>query len=141
MQIVFGGAFNGKRQFVKQQLKVEEWSWYEGQCPESISERTVIAGFEKWVKLQLQNEASEENIMQQVKKVSQQAGSSEQIWILTDMNRGIVPIDPVERELRDVIGRIYQYLFTEAQQITRIWYGIPQIIKGADHCENLYKNR
>lgn len=141
MQIVFGGAFNGKRQFVKQQLKVGEWSWYEGQCPESISERTVIAGFEKWVKLQLQNEASEENIMQQVKKVSQQAGSSELIWILTDMNRGVVPIDPVERELRDVIGRIYQYLFAEAQQITRLWYGIPQIIKGADHCENLYKNR
>ncbi|WP_033541785.1 bifunctional adenosylcobinamide kinase/adenosylcobinamide-phosphate guanylyltransferase [Planococcus sp. CAU13] len=141
MQIVFGGAFNGKRQFVKQQLKVEECSWYEGQCPESISKPAVIAGLEKWVKLQLQNEVSEENIMQHIKKVSQQAASSEQIWILTDMNRGIVPIDPIEREMRDVIGRIYQHLFAEAQQITRIWYGIPQIIKGADHCENLYKNR
>lgn len=141
MQIVFGGAFNGKREFVKQQVKSEEWSWFEGLCPEKIPEPTVIAGLEKWVKLQLQNDSSEEEIMLQVKRVSEQAESSEQIWILTDMNRGIVPIDPVERELRDIIGRVYQHLFAEAEQITRIWYGIPQIIKGADHCENIYKNR
>lgn len=141
MQIVFGGAFNGKRHFVKQQLKMDEWSWYEGVCPESTGKPSVIAGLEIWVKLQLQYGVSEEQIMQQVVRISQQAGTSEQIWILTDMNRGIVPIDPVEREMRDIIGRIYQHLFADAQQITRIWYGIPQIIKGADHCENLYKNR
>ncbi|WP_236610139.1 bifunctional adenosylcobinamide kinase/adenosylcobinamide-phosphate guanylyltransferase [Planococcus halocryophilus] len=57
------------------------------------------------------------------------------------MNRGIVPTERIERELRDLVGRLYQLLFTEAQQITRIWYGIPQTIKGADQDENLHKNR
>ncbi|EMF47345.1 hypothetical protein B481_0926 [Planococcus halocryophilus Or1] len=52
-----------------------------------------------------------------------------------------MPTERIERELRDLVGRLYQLLFTEAQQITRIWYGIPQTIKGADQDENLHKNR
>lgn len=133
MHIVFGGAFNGKRQYVKDLLLNEEASWYEAKLPEAIRRNTVtvIAGVERWVKDELQQGATEQQLLAQVKKTVS-VSQSPQIWVLTDMNRGIVPTERIEREMRDVVGRIYQFLFTEAQQITRIWYGIPQTIKGAD---------
>ena len=51
------------------------------------------------------------------------------ILILTDIGRGIVPMDAGQRELRDVCGRLYQRLFSEADEITRIWYGIAKTLK------------
>lgn len=141
MQIVFGGAFNGKRQYVKEMLAGRKAVWYEGKLPESADKLTVVAGVEQWIKEQLENRMDEEAIHHAVKKAVQLQTYGEQIWVVTDMNRGIVPIDPIERRLRDVVGRVYQYLFKEADQITRIWYGIPETIKGADENENLYKNR
>ncbi|ANU14059.1 bifunctional adenosylcobinamide kinase/adenosylcobinamide-phosphate guanylyltransferase [Planococcus halocryophilus] len=142
MHIVFGGAFNGKRQYVKNLIQNEEASWHEGMMPQLIlsDSITVIAGVERWVKEQLEQGLTEQQIIERVKKTLG-SSQSKQIWVLTDLNRGIVPTERIERELRDLVGRLYQLLFTEAQQITRIWYGIPQTIKGADQDENLHKNR
>ena len=130
MHIVFGGAFNGKRQYVKDQLKVQAIDWHEGSLPETAAAKgiAVIAGLEHWVEQQLEQGFSEELLIEQVKKAVGR-GHEQQLWILTDLNRGIVPTEQIEREMRDVIGRLYQFLFSEAEEITRIWYGIPQKIK------------
>lgn len=130
MHIVFGGAFNGKRQYVKDQLKVQAIDWHEGSLPETAAAKgiAVIAGLEYWVEQQLEQGFSEELLIEQVKKAVGR-GHEQQLWILTDLNRGIVPTEQIEREMRDVIGRLYQFLFSEAEEITRIWYGIPQKIK------------
>ncbi len=142
MHIVFGGAFNGKRHYVKDQLHNKEACWHEGVLPQALPSGSiaVIAGLEHWVKKQLEQKLSEQQIIEQVKKILHNR-QVQQIWILTDLNRGIVPTERIEREMRDVVGRLYQFLFNEAKQITRIWYGIPQTIKGADQDENLHKNR
>lgn len=130
MHIVFGGAFNGKRQYVKDQLKSQTVDWNEGVLPEQAAAEAVvvIAGLEHWVKKQLEQGFSEERLMVQVKKTVD-CRQVQQVWILTDLNRGIVPTERIEREMRDVLGRLYQFLFTEAEEVTRIWYGIPEKIK------------
>ena len=140
MHIVFGGAFNGKRQFVRNLIAGRDVEWHDGELLVAAGNSAVIAGMEKWVKRQLQQRATEQIIMEQIKQLAEFQKSGTHIWILTDMNRGIVPVDPIERELRDIIGRIYQYLFAEAEQITRIWYGIPQTLKGGDSDENIHEN-
>lgn len=61
--------------------------------------------------------------------------------IATEIGRGIVPMEASMRKLRDDVGRFYQQLFAVAESVTRIWYGIPQTIKGDVHNENLHKNR
>jgi len=49
--------------------------------------------------------------------------------IVTDMGRGVVPMDKQARLLRDTCGRLYQAIFAEAEQVVRIWYGIGEQIK------------
>lgn len=130
MHIIFGGAFNGKRQYVKDRLKGQEVYWSEGELPKSTAPETimVIAGLEHWVKQQLGKGLTEGQMMEQVKRIID-SGQSQQIWVLTDLNRGIVPTERIEREMRDIVGRLYQHLFAQAEKITRIWYGIPEKIK------------
>lgn len=140
MHIVFGGAFNGKRQYVKELAGDREAVWFEGELPKEAAPLVVAAGLENWIKAQLQNGTDEKKIVQMVEKAIARQAPKRQIWILTDLNRGIVPADPLEREMRDVVGRLYQQMFTAAESVTRIWYGIPETLKGADLHENLYKN-
>ena len=141
MHIVFGGAFNGKRQWVKELVGNREHVWLEGELPDETAPFVVVAGLEEWVRAQLENGMDEQKIRNLVDGAVCKQPFNRQLWILTDMNRGIVPVDPLERQLRDVIGRLYQELFKKAEQVTRIWYGIPQTIKGADGHENLHENR
>lgn len=137
MHIVFGGAYNGKRKYVKQQLADCRYNWCEGQLPDEADGLTVIADVEQWIKQQLEDGRLEDAVAADVLKVVK----DDQVWILTDLHRGIVPVDLTERKMRDATGRLYQRLFSQADSITRIWYGIPQTLKGEKQLENLYKNR
>nr|WP_285228742.1 bifunctional adenosylcobinamide kinase/adenosylcobinamide-phosphate guanylyltransferase [Planococcus sp. ISL-109] len=105
----------------------------------ALGQTAIIAGVEQWIRKQLEERQSEQAILAAVQQLVDSPG--ERIWILTDISRGIVPLDPLERQWRDVTGRTYQYLFKQARHITRIWYGIPQTIKGDGQNEYLYENR
>lgn len=130
MHIVIGGAFNGKKTYVKQRIKS---TWFDGELP--IAPQTgnvVITNLEKIVAKNLQREEQQValEIAEQLMELDKQC--AQLILIVTDISRGIVPVDPLERQLRDTCGRLYQVLFKEAATITRVWYGIAETIKKGD---------
>lgn len=128
MHIFIGGAYNGKRAYVRNMLEVQGKSdvqWVDGVLPSPSHEPVVIAGLESWLH---QNQLTEEEAIDQVMAVLK---NREVILILTDIGRGIVPVEAEQRQLRDTCGRLYQRLFASAEEITRIWYGIPQTIRKA----------
>lgn len=138
MRIYIGGAYNGKRVFVRNLLVAEgsiDVQWIEGTRPPIGTMPIVIAGIERWL---------EETVLSEdeaLAHVLQACANREVYFIVTEIGRGIVPIEATRRNLRDVCGRLYQRLFREATEVTRIWYGIPQLIKGEKTYENLYENR
>lgn len=130
MRIYIGGAHNGKRDFVKNLLVAEgnvDVQWIEGALPSIGTTPIVIAGIERWLD---ETVLSEE---QAVAHVLEACANREVVFILTEIGRGIVPIEASQRYLRDVCGRLYQRLFHDATEVTRVWYGIPQIIKGGEN--------
>lgn len=135
MQVYIGGAYNGKRQFVNEQLALipkEHIHFFDGILPGSGFSRedfVIIMNFEKLALLYKGRPELEvaEEIVNSLIELEQLANV---ICICTDIGRGIVPLDPVERFVRDCCGRIYQKLFRHSTSVTRIWYGIPEKIKG-----------
>ena len=126
MRVIIGGAHNGKRTYVKTLLEEQgknNVQWFEGELPRPGSENIVLAGIEKWLE---QCGLGEEEA---ISRVIQSVENRDAILILTDIGRGIVPISAGQRELRDVCGRLYQRLLAEADEVTRIWYGIAKTIK------------
>ena len=135
MQVILGGAYNGKRQYVHEQLANvanEHLHIFEGEIPEQLfttEDYVVIGGFEKIVEPLLHKEELQvaAELYTKLRKLSD---TTNLICICTDMSRGIVPLDKKERQLRDTCGRLYQQFCANSETVVRIWYGIPQQLKG-----------
>ena len=135
MHVIFGGAFNGKTAYLEKLVADKQVVWIDAgkSFPEKPeTEIVVLSGFEHLEETQL---------TVWLEKIEKWAQQMDIIVIATEIGRGIVPIDPLQRKIRDDVGRFYQELFKKAESITRIWYGIPQTIKGEVLHENLHKNR
>lgn len=134
MHVYIGGAHNGKRDYVRKWLTEqgqENVHWVEGNClgdsfifDRETVQTTVIAGVEKWLaETNLSEQAAIDYVMSCIAKDRQT------VFILTDIGRGIVPIDADHRKLRDACGRLYQQLMADADEVTRIWYGLAKTLK------------
>lgn len=53
----------------------------------------------------------------------------EMIFIANDVSGGVVPMDPVLRAWREACGRMNMHLAREADEVWRLFCGIPQRIK------------
>ncbi|MFJ5769500.1 bifunctional adenosylcobinamide kinase/adenosylcobinamide-phosphate guanylyltransferase [Psychrobacillus sp. NPDC093180] len=125
MHVIFGGAFNGKRAYVENRIQGQNVQWMnaEEDIPVLLSntEVVVVYGVENLVQTKL------EEWLEHLERWNMKF---EVIVIATEIGRGIVPMEATARRLRDDVGRFYQQLFTKAESVTRIWYGIAQTIKG-----------
>lgn len=133
MHIFIGGAYNGKRQFVENWLKeigVTNVGLYDGVIPKDvIPGKTIVIRHLEFLlrEFDLSDEVSvATNIFEQLVALDRQHTL---IVILTDIGRGVVPIDVQTRQLRDACGRLYQLLIKESEHVTRIWYGLSEVLK------------
>ncbi|MDM5233275.1 bifunctional adenosylcobinamide kinase/adenosylcobinamide-phosphate guanylyltransferase [Lysinibacillus pakistanensis] len=130
MHVFIGGAYNGKTDYVMTLLEDQEAVLVDGYLPESIPECDVlvIKGLEKW--LVTQNLEEDEALVNAMLTRLQALEENRTLYIIvTDMGRGVVPMEKQARLLRDTCGRLYQALFAEAERVIRIWYGIAEQIK------------
>lgn len=138
MHVILGGAHNGKRAFVKQQiskLDQQKVHYYDGELPSTLTAKNeiyIISGFEQMIHPYI--EQPEELVAQEIFECIFELAQNNQVYcICTDTSRGVVPLEKEARQLRDTCGRLYQMLCAQATTVTRIWYGIPQQIKGENH--------
>jgi len=102
----------------------------DGELPEvaPACDVLVIKNLEKW--LVTQNLEEDEQVVQTVLATVQTLEQQcRLVLIVTDMGRGVVPMEKQARLLRDTCGRLYQALFKEAEQVVRIWYGLAEQLK------------
>ncbi|MGE7793889.1 bifunctional adenosylcobinamide kinase/adenosylcobinamide-phosphate guanylyltransferase [Lysinibacillus fusiformis] len=130
MHVFIGGAYSGKTDYVMRLYEQHEVVLIDGDLPDiaPACEILVIQHMEKW--LMTQNLVEDELVVQSVlTKLSALAQHCSLALIVTDMGRGVVPMEKQARLLRDTCGRLYQALFAEAEQVVRIWYGIGEQLK------------
>jgi adenosylcobinamide kinase / adenosylcobinamide-phosphate guanylyltransferase len=157
VHFVKGGAFNGKRKWVIQKYGEDvDWrsmytanpdiaSWE--QCS-SHSSIVVLEGVEQYIKKAFVN--NHPSFPKQTWcafldtwRKWESEDERTVIWIGTDVTKGIVPIDPLERTWRDYTGWAYQELVRYCNTVSVIWYGIEQRLKNVEENQDdhLYKNR
>lgn len=142
MHFVTGGAFNGKRKWVKENYPEGEWFSAYNKDPlimnlESPWNSTfILEGIEVWVK-----ELLAEMTMDEGRKYLRDVIAGWYNWenvspdrkliiIGTDITKGIVPIDKADRNWRDLIGWFYQDIAIKCERVDVVWYGLNQTVKG-----------
>ncbi|MFJ7369546.1 bifunctional adenosylcobinamide kinase/adenosylcobinamide-phosphate guanylyltransferase [Lysinibacillus sp. NPDC098008] len=130
MHIFIGGAYNGKTDYVMRYYQQQHVVLVDGAIPKEAPacDVLVLKNLEKWLVTQsLEDDAPLiQTMLTELRQLAQQCTLA---VIVTDMGRGVVPMDKQARLLRDTCGRFYQALFAEAEQVVRIWYGIGESIK------------
>lgn len=136
MHFVTGGAFNGKRKWVKKKYQNAKWiSAYEnGAFVEDLSFLNspviVVEGLEFWVKELNLNRVDWKETIANWGKWEKVESARQVVIIGTDITKGIVPVEKENRIWRDVTGWVYQDVVAACEQVDVIWYGIHQTIKG-----------
>ena len=122
--LVFGGAFNGKLDFVKEEFKVsEEDIFYCNEDKINFSKK-VICGLHKFTYFNVTKEKSSiEFIKNNIKLFKNK------IIICDDISSGIVPLKKEDRIWREETGKCLQYLSKESSKVYRVFCGIPSVIK------------
>ncbi|MDP4104498.1 MAG: bifunctional adenosylcobinamide kinase/adenosylcobinamide-phosphate guanylyltransferase [Bacillota bacterium] len=144
MHFITGGAFNGKRAWVKKTYQVDQhdgWvSAYESQkLPQNLTDFNqdfvVLEGIEIWLKIltedyDINHSRTTWNTCLNDWLCWEKNGSGRNLVLIgTDISKGIVPLEKEKRIWRDLTGWVYQDTAAKAKKMDVIWYGLNQSIK------------
>ncbi|HEY9577783.1 MAG TPA: bifunctional adenosylcobinamide kinase/adenosylcobinamide-phosphate guanylyltransferase [Pseudobacillus sp.] len=142
MHLITGGAFNGKKQWVKTayRLATNPHHWHSFYETEKIEKRTesiiVFEGIERHVRRLVEKEEDSEAARKAWNKGlddwlrwEKEKEDRQVILIGTDITKGVVPANAFDRMWRDAAGWCFQDAAKQACQVIQVWYGLPQLIK------------
>ncbi|MBM6829807.1 bifunctional adenosylcobinamide kinase/adenosylcobinamide-phosphate guanylyltransferase [Anaerotignum lactatifermentans] len=110
MILITGGLFSGKKTFARELLR-------EGQ---TLEEAAV------WeVQELVRQEMAEEDVVFLAEELAKK-----QMVLFTETGGGVVPMDPKERQCRELAGRLGCLLAQRAETVVRLYCGIPLVLKG-----------
>ncbi|MCR8847259.1 bifunctional adenosylcobinamide kinase/adenosylcobinamide-phosphate guanylyltransferase [Rossellomorea sp. SC111] len=142
MYFITGGSFNGKGKWVRKHFGLKsidtEWVRLFNKGMEEVRPSMpilVLEGLEYAVRFALLRggcDIREEffHRIEELKKWEEEHPERKVIWIGSEIGKGIVPIDRISREWRDVTGWIYQDLAERSHHVWLVWYGMATSIKG-----------
>ena len=124
MILVFGGAYNGKKDFIKEKFNINEEDIFYCSDGEIDFSKKVICGLHKFTyNNTLKNKSSLEYIKENINLFT------DKIIISDEISSGIVPLKKEDRMWREETGRCLQYLSKESSCVYRVFCGISTIIK------------
>ncbi|MEE0742438.1 MAG: bifunctional adenosylcobinamide kinase/adenosylcobinamide-phosphate guanylyltransferase [Emergencia sp.] len=126
MVLIFGGAYQGKLEYVLSTYKLAEKDVYHCDMESMVInfDKKVIYGLDRFVLACVKEginalECLEEHIDK----------FSDKIVICDDISQGVVPVDTIERAWREMNGRCMTYLGQAADSVTRVFCGIGTKVK------------
>ncbi|GIQ67737.1 adenosylcobinamide kinase [Xylanibacillus composti] len=156
MLLISGGAYAGKRRYLRSRESNLHWhSAYEGmrlaewqQAWHSASDAAavlVLEGWEQWIADELQQGKSPAvvrkeygELLQRLKQLeaselgeaaADMSSGHRVVLLMLEIGRGIVPVLPLERALRDAAGWLQQDAAASCGEAVYIWHGLAKVMK------------
>ena len=126
MILIFGGAYQGKLEYALDNFNMTEKDVFH--CKEETVldlSFKVISNLENFVMGCVKEGKEAKDLLLEYGEALE-----DKIIIVTDISQGIVPMDPVQRNWREMVGRTMLYLGGRAEKVIRVFCGLGQEIKG-----------
>ncbi len=118
MILVIGGMGQGKLAAV---LRNTEYTEKDVTCTPGVG-KPVLNNLQEAVRSALAEGKTQEQILAEL------VGHA--VIISDEVGCGVVPVDRFEREWRETVGRICCMLAKNAEQVVRLFCGVPMVLKG-----------
>ena len=126
MDLIIGGAFQGKSIYAKEQYPKKKWVLGGEVSEEELLSAQGILEFQKYVRKELKQGHSVKDLAEKI------AGENPDAVIVCDeVGYGVVPTDAFERQYREAVGRICIELAKKSKRVVRVICGIGTVIKDA----------
>ena len=124
MELIIGGAYQGKTQYAKGKYNLTEADIHICDSVEIDFSKKCVADLEKFSFVCVKNNMDS---VEYFKQHSERWKNS--IIICQDIFCGVVPMGAENRKWRQETGRLCQYISKEAETVTRIFCGLEQKLK------------
>lgn len=126
MEMIIGGAFQGKSAYAKE--KYPEISWISGKEAEeeSLLSAQGILNFHEYIRKEMK---AGHDVASLAKKLIETNPAV--ILVSDEVGYGVVPVDAFDRAYREAVGRICTELAAYSSRVTRVLCGIGTVIKDA----------
>jgi len=121
MKVIIGGAYQGKLEYAVNNFGILPEEVCDLRTEKPDPHKTCFYHMEAYVLRCLQNHQDPAEI---IKLIPDNA-----VVISDDISCGIVPMDPMHRACREAAGRLMNTLCTQADSVTRIFCGLPLVLK------------
>lgn len=123
MILVFGGAYQGKLDYVRNNFGIDKVSdCSDGSRPDFAAD--AVYGIDGFVLQCVRDGVEAAEIFREEKELWR-----EKILIMTDVSQGLVPMEAEQRAFREMNGRLLLYLAAEAEQVHRVFCGLGKRVK------------
>ncbi|MEG0090627.1 MAG: bifunctional adenosylcobinamide kinase/adenosylcobinamide-phosphate guanylyltransferase [Oscillospiraceae bacterium] len=123
MELILGGAYQGKCAYALALYNLTDSDVADARLDAT---KKIICSLHTYIYNQLKQG---QNPRQEIEKFADENPST--VFICDEIGCGIVPIDPLEREYRDTVGRVCCMLAQKSSRVHRLVCGIPTVIKDA----------
>ena len=124
MIMIIGGSCSGKKSYVVQRFGLTPISGEEASREELFSCK-ALANLERLIYREMKEGRDVSSLAEEMTQKNPSL-----IFTVQEVGCGVVPLDPYERSYREMVGRLGTYLASVSDEVVRLTYGIPQVIKG-----------
>ena len=124
MILIFGGAYNGKLEFVKEKYDIDNTEIFFCTDQHLNFDKKVLCGLHVFTKACVLNKINSLDILE-----NNINSLKDKIIICDEINSGIVPMEKLDRDWREETGRTLQFLTKHSSSVYRIFFGLEEKLK------------
>ncbi len=126
MEMIIGGAYQGKADYAKE--KHPELNWIDGALAseEELMNAQGVLDFQKYIREELKRC---DDVSELAEKIISR--NPELVIVSQEVGYGVVPVDAFDRKYREAVGRVCTKLAAYSSKVTRVVCGIGTVIKDA----------
>ena len=126
MEMIIGGAFQGKTDYAKAQHPKIHWKDGRKIKKEELLDAEGVLNFQEYIRNSL---LAGEEIQTLASWLTEK--NPDIILVTQEVGYGVVPMDAFDRKYREAVGRVCTELAVKCSKVTRVVCGIGTVIKNA----------
>lgn len=126
MEMIIGGAFQGKGAYAKEHFRELAWVSAGNLDEEGLLAAEGILDFQEYIKKALKEGQDVSGLGERLAQ-----GNPHVVLTCQEVGYGVVPVDAFDRKYREAVGRICTRLAAYSSRVTRVVCGIGTVIKDA----------
>lgn len=125
MEMIIGGAWQGKTAVAKKRFPEIEWQSGEALTREGLMKAQGVLGFHLFLRKELERGNALDTLARELIEKNPTV-----ILVSDEVGYGVVPMDAFDRSYREAVGRVCTELAAFSGRVTRVFCGICTDIKG-----------